>query len=391
MLLKNIFILTYFLSLFTQETSFSIQQDSQPADPTVRISYRNKDYHEVTVPDFDPAVFEGKKPKNIIFFIADGMGLAHFHAAKIANKGNLYLSQFPVTGLVTTHSYDEFVTDSGAAGTAFSTGKKTRNGFIGVDHRGRKSPTILQLASANGLSTGLVATSKITHATPATFIAHQRSRLFYEEIAADFLKTEIDIFIGGGSHEFIHRRDKRNLLEELEAKNYQVITELSNLRNAKGPKLAALVHHEHLPKFEYGRDNFLPVATEKTLEILSQNEKGFFVMIEGSQVDWGGHDNNIRYIIDEMLDFDRAVGKAIEFAARRDDTLILVTSDHETGALSILGGDYNRGQVEVSFSTPGHSGIMVPSFAFGPGAIEFSGIYDNTDVFFKFKELLNLP
>lgn len=391
MLLKNVFIVAYFLSLFSNGHVSNIEQESHPSDPTVRITYRNKTYHEVVLPDFKPAEFKGKNPKNIIFFIADGMGLAHFHAAKIANKGNLYLSHFPVTGLVTTHSFDEFVTDSGAGGTAFSIGKKTRNGFIGIDHRGRKSPTILQMASANGLSTGLVATSKITHATPAAFISHQRSRLFYEEIAADFLKTDIDVFIGGGSQEFIYRRDKRNLLEELEAKNYQVITELSELRDATGPKLAALVHHEHLPKVEYGRDNFLPDATRKALEILSQNDKGFFIMIEGSQVDWGGHDNNIRYIIDEMLDFDRAVGAAMEFAARRDDTLILVTSDHETGALSIMGGDYNRGQVVVSFSTPGHSGIMVPSFAFGAGANEFGGVYDNTDVFFKFKELLNLP
>ncbi|MCC5928308.1 MAG: alkaline phosphatase [Cyclobacteriaceae bacterium] len=391
MLIKNIFIVAYFLFLLSDGNLSKIHKENQPADPTVRITYRNKDYHEIVLPEFDAKAFEGKKPKNIIFFIADGMGLAHFHAAKIANKGNLYLSHFPVTGLITTHSYDEFVTDSGAGGTAFSTGKKTRNGYIGIDHRGRRIPTILQLASASGFATGLVATSKITHATPAAFISHQRSRLYYEEIAADFLKTDIDVFIGGGNQEFIHRRDKRNLLEELEAKEYQIITELSDLRNAKGPKLAALVHHEHLPKIEYGRDNFLPDATEKALEILSQNEKGFFVMIEGSQVDWGGHDNNIRYIIDEMLDFDRAVGKAMEFAAKRDDTLILVTADHETGALSILGGDYKRGQVVVSFSTPGHSGIMVPSFAFGAGSSKFSGIYDNTDVFYKFKELLGLP
>jgi alkaline phosphatase len=124
----------------------------------------------------------------------------------------------------------------------------------------------------------------------------------------------------------------------------------------------------------------LPVSTETAINILSQDKDGFFMMVEGSQIDWGGHENNTSYIAEEMLDFDKAIGKALDFAANDGKTLIVVTADHETGGFSIPGGDIKAGMVSGGFNTGGHTGVMVPVFAYGPGAEKFAGIMENTDV-----------
>ncbi|MDX9948545.1 MAG: alkaline phosphatase, partial [Bacteroidales bacterium] len=139
-----------------------------------------------------------KKVRNVIFLIGDGMGLPHVQAAMTAAGVPLNIQRTEVTGLQTSHSADNYITDSAAAGTALSSGTKTNNGMIGVDPQGNKVKTILEIAEENGLATGLVSTSSVTHATPASFIAHQQSRGSYEDIAADFLRTDIDVFIGGG-------------------------------------------------------------------------------------------------------------------------------------------------------------------------------------------------
>ena len=127
----------------------------------------------------------------------------------------------------------------------------------------------------------------------------------------------------------------------------------------------------------------LPVSTEKAIKILNKNKKGFFLMVEGSMIDWGGHDNNIDYVITETLDFDRAIAKALEFAIEDGETLVIVTADHETGGLTLVGGDMRKKTIEANFSTGDHTAVMVPVFAFGPGAEEFGGIYENTEVFEK--------
>jgi alkaline phosphatase len=129
-------------------------------------------------------------------------------------------------------------------------------------------------------------------------------------------------------------------------------------------------------------------ASDFAIDNLKKNEKGFFLMIEGSQIDWGGHDNNVPYIVTEMLDFDRVVGKVLEFASKNKETLVVITADHETGGFSINGGDLSTGLVEGKFTTGGHTGVMVPVYSYGPKAELFSGIMENTDIYYKFKEVL---
>ncbi|MGM0620999.1 MAG: alkaline phosphatase [Bacteroidota bacterium] len=334
-----------------------------------------------------PHKFKTDNPKNIILLIADGMGVVQLHAGLTANRGRLFIENLKYMGLTKTHSSDNYNTDSAAAGTALSTGTKTYSGAIGVDPDNNPLKTILEEAEEKGLATGLVSTSAITHATPASFIAHQESRNMYEEIAADFLKTDIDVFIGGGYNHFTEREDGRNLANELKQKGYTVEQDLNKIKKVKKGKLAGFTNPEHNGRMDE-RGDMLPVSTQTAITILSNNKKGFFLMVEGSQIDWGGHAGSSNYIVEDMLDFDRTVGVALEFAAKNKETLVIVASDHETGGMTILEGDYESGMVKGDFSTGGHTGVMVPIFAYGPGAEKFIGIMDNTDVNEKMKKLL---
>lgn len=334
-----------------------------------------------------PQKFKSKKPKNIIFLIGDGMGVSQVFAGLTANKGHLFLENCKYIGFSKTQSSDDYITDSAAGGTALSAGIKTYNGAIGVDVNKNPVKTILEEAEENGLATGLVSTSAITHATPASFIAHQPNRGMYEEIAADFLKTDIDVFIGGGLNHFTKRVDGRNLVQELEQKGYQVETDLKKVKKVKKGKLAGLTAEIHNGRMEE-REDMLPVATETAINILDKNKKGFFLMIEGSQIDWGGHASSTIYIVEDMLDFDQVVGQAIDFASKDGKTLVVVTADHETGGMALTGGSISEGKVTAEFPTTNHTSVMVPVFAYGPGAKEFIGIMDNTEIHSKMKKLL---
>ncbi len=324
-----------------------------------------------------------KQPKNIILMIGDGMGVSQVYAGLVAAKGSLNLERVTFTGFHKNRSANNFITDSGAGATAFAIGKKANNGGIGVDAQGNPQPTILEIAEQNGKATGLLSTCSVTHATPASFIAHQSSRGSVEDIALDFLKTDVDVFVGGGLDHFTKRKDGRNLIDELKAKNYQIAYSIEEVQKTTSGKLAGFLADKEQPKISEGRGDQLLTSVKTSLDILNKNKKGFFLMAEGSQIDWGGHANDTRYIIDEMLDFDKAIGAALDFAEKDGNTLVIITADHETGGFSINGGDFTTGKVEGKFTTGGHTGVMIPVFAYGPGAEVFSGIYENTAIFDK--------
>jgi alkaline phosphatase len=324
--------------------------------------------------------------RNVILMIGDGMGLPDVYAAMTVSEMPLNIERCNVIGLQKTFSADNYITDSGAAGTALATGTKTKNGAIGMDANGNPLKSILEIAEENGRATGLVSTSSVTHATPASFIAHQSSRGSYEDIAKDFLKTDIDVFIGGGRDHFAKRKDKLNLLDSLRLKGYEVDTSMNQILNSKSLKLAGLTVPDQNPYRLKGRGNMLSAASGKVIEILQKNPKGFFLMIEGSQIDWAAHVNFADTVVDETLDFDKAVGVALDFAKTDGHTLVIVTADHETGGVTITGGDRATHKVKLSFSTKGHTAVMVPVYAFGPGSEKFAGIYDNTEIFRKILE-----
>ncbi len=318
-------------------------------------------------------------PKNVILMIGDGMGLAHIFAGMTANGGDLYLKNFKNIGFATTHAANRFVTGSAASGTALASGHKTNYGFIGVDTTGKTMENIREMAQDIGKATGVVSTSSVTHATPASFVAHQPSRNMEEEIAVDFVNSGIDVFIGGGLKFFSQRKDGRNLLDNLRSRGYQIATTLEEVSEIEDGKIAGLVAPNGTERKSI-RGEVLEVATETALDILEEDPDGFFLMIEGSQIDWAAHGNDTPWIIEEMLDFDKVIGKVLEFAADNQETLVIVTADHETGGFTIENGDYKTGMVTGDFTTGSHTGIMVPVFAFGPGAGDFTGFIDNTDI-----------
>jgi len=326
---------------------------------------------------------ETQEIRNIIFMIGDGMGLPAVYAAMTVSDHPLNIERCNIIGLQKTNSADNYITDSAAAGTALATGNKTNNGVIGMDSQGNIVKSILEIAEENGLATGLVSTSSVTHATPASFIAHQLSRNNYEDIALDFLKTDIDVFIGGGYDHFAKREDKLNLIDSLKVRGYEVDTSMNLILKSTAMKLAGFTAPVHNSYRLRNRGDMLSASSGKAIEILNKNPKGFFLMIEGSQIDWAGHANTADTLVDETLDFDKAVGIVLDFAEKDGHTLVVITADHETGGVTIIGGDTETHKVSLNFSTKDHTAVMIPVYAFGPGAEKFTGIYDNIDIFQK--------
>jgi alkaline phosphatase len=329
--------------------------------------------------------------KKVILLIGDGMGLSQVYAAYTVNQCFLNIFSMPFIGLSKTNSIDNYITDSAAGGTALSTGSKTKNGYLAVDSAGNPLETILEQSERNGLRTGLVSTSAITHATPASFIAHVAGRENYEEIATYFLKTDIDVFVGGGINHFAKRADGRNLVKELQQKGYYVGYSLTNSDTIKSEKVAILTAPEHNPKMSEGRGNMLTDATKLAIKTLDKNnKKGFFLMVEGSQIDWGGHNNDAQYITNEVIDFDKTVGYVLEYARQNPGTLVIVTADHETGGLTLIDGNLSKNTFTPAFSTTHHSATPVPVYAYGPGAELFTGFYENITIHDKIYKLLGL-
>lgn len=336
-----------------------------------------------------------KKPQNIIVLIGDGMGLTQVSTTYYYKEGESNFSRFKHIGLHQNQPTSHKVTDSASGATAFSAGVKTYNGAIGVDQDTVPVPTILEMLAAKGLSTGLVATSSIVHATPASFYAHTASRGSYEEIARQLVYAPVQFFAGGGTKFFANRSDKLNYIDSLAQQGFEVdTTRLATKSMDINKKYAYLLAPDGMPKMQEGRGDFLPNATQMALDHLSQDEDGFFLMVEGSQIDWGGHANDADYVIQETLDFDKTLGLVLDFAAKDKNTLVIVTADHETGGLSLSAstvfgqGDYSK--ITPSFSTGNHSATLIPVFAYGPGAEYFMGIYQNNEFFDKMVQAAKL-
>lgn len=336
-------------------------------------------------------IFDTKEPKveNIIFMIGDGMGISHISATQIQQDYKpLAIERAEFVGLCKTHSTDNTITDSAAAGTALAIGYKTNNEMIGVTPDGTPHPSVRERAERAGMATGIVATYAVTHATPAAFVAHTISRHLEEDIATYYLTNQVDVFMGGGSKFFNQRSDSRNLLDSLKERGYTVAFDISELEDVEQGRVALLASPKALPSANNNRGDFLPKATHKALEILTNNatkeDTGFFLMVEGSQIDGKAHGNDLEGTVLEIIDFDAAVEVAFNYADTHPGTLVVVTADHETGGLTIINGsgtfDPNDKSVDYEWSTSGHSGAMVPIFAYGTGAEHFSGVFDNTDL-----------
>lgn len=340
-------------------------------------------------------------PTNIILLIGDGMGLTQISAAMYSNNNRLALAKFPVIGFHKSHAANELITDSAAGGTAIACGIKTNNGNIGTDENGLATESILEELDSMNFSTGMIVTSTIVHATPAAFAAHQARREMYEEIALDYLDANVDLLIGGGRQYFQNREmDDRNLINEFENKGYVVMDQLyTTMNKIKWPLDKNLLYFtaDKQPLTVSGGRDYLSFAVRQGVQYLEQkSNKGFFLLVEGSQIDWMNHANDGRGVVMETLDFDRAIWEAIQYANKKGNTLVLVTADHESGGMSIE-ADSKMNKLKYGFTTNGHTAAMIPVFAYGPGSSLFRGIYENTSIYHKMraalglKEKFNLP
>lgn len=362
---------------------------------------RNERHIEIITQDWDGA--SHSPIKNVILMIGDGMGLSQvsssffFGATEEPN-----FTRFPFIGLSRTSSASHKVTDSASGATAFASGIKTYNGAIGMDIHYQPVPTIVERIEGRDIATGIIATSSVTHATPAAFYAHVSYRNQEDSIAAQLITSSVDFFAGGGLKYFNERKDGQNLLPNLAAAGFQVDTsalgQVGTLTADK--KYGYLLARKGLPGKVEGRGDFLPDATQLALDYLSKkSDDGFFLMVEGSQIDWEGHGTRVEGVVQEVRDFDKAIGVALDFAEKHGNTLVIVTADHETGGFALspplVRKQWRYEEVQGSFyqdanalPSSAHTATMVPVFAYGPMAERFAGVYHNNEIFHKIMAIM---
>lgn len=333
---------------------------------------------------------KSKKVRNVILMIGDGMSLMHIQAAWTVNRGHLWIENAQTTGLSFTPASNRLITDSGSGGTSLATGYKTAYHAVGVDDEGRPLKSLVDYAKASGKSAGIAVTCRLWDATPCDFISHNHDRNNEQELVSEMINSPVDFVFGGGSKYFEHRKDKRNLFDELQKKGYYIARSLEDVQqNVKSGKVYCVPFDVDTPLPDE-RGDLLARASLTGITLLNQNKNGFFMMIEGSQLDDYGHFNQLDMLMKETLDFDQTIGKVMQWAAKDGETLVIITADHETGGMTIHGGDLATGTVTANFSTKDHTGTIVPVYAFGPGSQDFTGFMDNTEIFWKIKKLLKI-
>jgi len=330
----------------------------------------------------------GKAPLNVILMIGDGMGLAHIATAMYANGGCLTLTNLKTCGWVRTSSADKFTTDSAASGTAYATGEKTHNSAIGVDANDGPIENLPEKLDKAGIVSGIVTTDDLDGATPSAFFAHQSDRHLSAEIWADLPASKLTFFAAGSAEAFEEQE-----YETCDAvrKKFSIVNELSEPGKVKARRLGYLPPKAKTASVNKNRGDFLPATTEFAMRYLdsrSAKGKGFFLMVEGARIDKSAHDNDYPAVVREVLDFDKAVEAAIRFAEQDGRTLVIISADHETGALSLRDGNPAEGRMKGVFVSRGHTAIPVPLFAYGPSSHEFMGVQENSDVSNKIARLL---
>jgi alkaline phosphatase len=349
----------------------------------------------------------GTSAGSVILFIGDGMGPQIVSIAKIYSERSLgadlnmvNLANTGTAGYQTTHAANRLVTDSAASGTALATGEKTNNGVVGMSPGGREFQNIFELAVRHGKAVGVVSTTAVTHATPACFLAHAPSRDMQYEIAEQIAESEATVILGGGYKYFLppergRRRDGRDLAAEARQRGFDIAFDSKDLRRSSGDKLLGLFAADHMPYEQARREDEVPSLVDmigKALEILAADPDGFLLVVEGGRIDHAEHGNDISDAIGDFFAFDAAIGHAMEYQKQDSTLTIVVTADHDTGGPAITATESGYPSYEdlealagqdckfVGWVSGDHTGTMVPVFASGPGAGEFSGVRDNTEI-----------
>ncbi|MCZ4244112.1 alkaline phosphatase [Pedobacter punctiformis] len=354
----------------------------------IKLTYTSATPYSVYTPTYKQDGVH-KKVKNVILLIGDGMGLAQIHAGLMANHGDLNITGMRNIGFAQTNAADAGNTDSAAGATALATGFKTNNRYIGLTPDNLRKTNLVDTLFGYGIKSGVISVGDITDATPAAFYAHQVDRAMSNEIANDLLQSKVEILVGSNQKSFFKNKNS-NLLKQLESKGFQLNTNMADFGKQFDGKQLVLLPDSATRPVNKGRGDLLKQSLKHSLEILSKNKTGFFIMTEGAQIDHGGHANDLPFVVTELHDFDKTVEEALRFADRDGETLVIVTADHETGGLTLLDTDVKKGMIRAEFSTNDHTNIMVPVFAYGPGAEDFKGVYPNDQIFYKIMKAYQL-
>lgn len=294
----------------------------------------------------EPTGAEAKTAKYVFFFIGDGMGLPQRAASSAYLGKKLAIDSLPAQGITTTFANDRFITGSAASATALASGVKTNINYIGVDPSFKPVKTVAEMARDRGMKVGIVSSVSIDHATPAAFYAHVKTRSMYHEIDHALAESGFDFFAGGGLKDPTGKKSKApmgNALDKAKTNGYKVITNKKDfmaLRPGDGKVLAWNAWLQDGKALPYvmdmtEKDITLPEFTSKAIEMLD-NDKGFFLMVEGGKIDWACHANDAASSITNTISFDKAVQKAMAFYEKHpEETLIVVTGDHECGGLTL--------------------------------------------------------
>ena len=328
-----------------------------------------------------------KAPLNVILMIGDGMGMAHLASAMYANGGELTITNLKTCGWVRTSSATHFTTDSAASGTAYATGKKTHNSALGVDVNDERIANLPEKLAEKGIVSGIVSTDNLDGATPAAFYAHQPKRYMSAEIWADMPSSKLSFFSAGSKEAF---EGQSYETQDAIHKKFEIVNDLSEV-SPKAKRVGYLPPKAKTASVNDNRGDFLPATTQFAIDFLasrSNKGKGFFLMVEGARIDKSAHNNDFQAVVRETLDFDKAVEAAIRFAEADGNTLVIISADHETGALTLRNGKPAEGTLEGGFSSNNHTAIPVPLFAYGPRSQEFMGVQENSDVSLKIAALM---
>ena len=318
--------------------------------------------------------------RNVIIMIGDGMGLEQVSCAWTLNHGKLNLDNFPYTGISRTYCTNHLITDSGAGGTALAIGQKTAYSCVGVAADSTDVPSVLVKAHELGKKTGVAVTCHFADATPCDFCCHNEYRYNSDDLIADYVTCGVDYLSGGGLDYFtVNRKDGRDITKEMAAAGYTVALTEDELMAAELPVIGILAA-DNLP-VAMERGDLYRHTVARGLDILSREsgDKGFVMMLEGSCIDDWLHENCIDKAMEELLDFDRTIGDVLQWAANDGHTLLVVTADHNTGAITLQDGNLEEGLIGVHFGSQSHNGIAVPVYAWGPGADKFTGIKENAE------------
>ncbi|GGH28606.1 hypothetical protein GCM10011418_39360 [Sphingobacterium alkalisoli] len=340
-----------------------------------------------TYPVYHPSyASDGKDSpvRNVILLIGDGMGLGHIQAALTANKGEVHMTQMRHVGFSKTSSYSPGNTDSGAGGSAIATGQKTYNGFLSVDTSGNPLLRLPDILAQQGIHTGILSTGDASDATPASFYASHRDRNASEEISLALRDNKgIDLLIGSTPGPYRDNLKREKFAQTIKGNGFSLLDNVTAYVESKQEKLVVYLPDSAMRPVKDGRGSILSELLMVTIDKLDGRGSGFFIMAEGAQIDYGGHARDLEYVTTETLDFDRAVGEALRFADADGHTLVIVLADHETGGLTLLDADSKHGAVHGHFASNDHSSMMIPVMAYGPGATQFMGYYENNELFNK--------